>query len=558
MSCALLLSGCVKLHPMAHTLFPPKSTNNQTIRFHDVARAAGIDFKLGNANPDHVTALDAIGHGCAFLDFDGDGNLDVLLVGNAGARLYRNLGNGSFRDVTSEALPPSNGSHFLGCAVADYDGDGRPDIFLTGYGCTALYHNEGSGRFRDVTKGSGLEARGPSDWTTSAAWADIDGDGKLDLYVCRYVKFTPQSKQLCSYKTLDGAPIMMACGPTQYSVEKGSLYRNEGNGRFRDITAQAGLGDEHGSGLGCQFCDFNDSGRPSLYIANDQQYSDLYLNLGGGKFKNIGVISGTALGADGAVMSGMGVDWGDYDNNGRFDLLAANYAAQPKGLYHNEGNNTFVNDSYVSGIGAPTLLPLAFGAVFADLDNDGLLDIVFTNGHVQSHIEKVESGSTYLQSSQLLRNLGGGRFTDVTTETGPDFQRMILGRGIAVGDYDGDGRLDLLIVDDEGYPMLLHNDWSSTNHWIELRCVWKTPKTDAVGSKVTLTAGGVTQFREDRACGSYLSANQQIVHIGMGGTKVADKLDIRWPDGKRSTYASVAADHYYEATADTTRLRIIH
>ena len=425
--------------------------------FHDVARTAGLNLKLGHANLDSVNALEAVGHGCAFLDYDGDGPLDVLLVANAGARLYRNIGNEVFHDVTTQALPPAVGSHFLGCSVADYDGDGLPDIFLTGYGCTALYHNEGNGQFRDVTIGSGLEARGPYDWTTSAAWADVEGDGRLDLYVCRYVKFTPQSKQLCSYKALAGGPVMMACGPTQYPVEQGSLYRNLGNGHFQDITAKAGLGDAHGSGLGCQFCDFNDDGRPDLYIANDQQYSDLYLNLGGGRYKNIGVESGTALGADGAVMSGMGIDWGDYDNDGRFDLLAANYAAQPKGLYHNEGRNVFVNNSYISGIGATTILPLAFGAVFADLDNDGLLDIVLTNGHVQSRIERVKSGTTYLQSSQLLRNMGASS-SEITGRAGADFQRKILGRGIAVGDFDSDGRLDLLIVDDEGYPMLLHND----------------------------------------------------------------------------------------------------
>ncbi|HEV2473419.1 MAG TPA: VCBS repeat-containing protein, partial [Chthonomonadales bacterium] len=325
--------------------------------------------------------LQTIGRGCAFLDYDGDGRLDILIVLNSGARLYHNDGAGRFSDGTSAALPPPPAhAHFLGCSVADYDGDGWPDIFLTGYGSTALYHNQRNGTFKDVTRGSGLEARGPYDWTTSAAWAYLGDSAFPDLYVCRYVSFTPASKQLCSFRTLDGGSIQMACGPGTYPSEYGSLYRNLGGGHFKDATREAGLAGTHGNGLGCMFCDFNNDGRPDLYIANDTKPCDLYLNIGHGKFRNISAESGTAYGADGQVQSGMGVDWGDYDNDGRFDLLVANFAGQPKSLYHNEGHNYFSNVSYASGIGAASQTQLAFGASFVDVDNDGLLDIVFTNG----------------------------------------------------------------------------------------------------------------------------------------------------------------------------------
>ncbi|HLK57452.1 MAG TPA: CRTAC1 family protein [Chthonomonadaceae bacterium] len=512
-----------------------------------MAATAGLNFRWGHSDLDQLTILDTIGHGCAFLDYDGDGRPDILLVGNAGARLYHNQGDGTFADVTEHALPkPPAQAHFLGCAVADYDGDGHPDIFLSGYGCTALYHNEGNGIFRDVTSGSGLEARGPYDWTTSAAWADVDGDGRLDLYVCRYVRFTPESRQFCGYKGLDSAGLKMACGPASYPPLQGSLYHNEGGGHFKDITRVAGMGDAHGNALGCLFCDFNGDGKPDLYIANDTRPADLYLNLGKGRFRNIAVETGTAFGADGQAMSGMGLDWGDYDNDGRFDLLVANYAGQPKSLYHNEGNQLFTNATYQSGIGAASLRPLTFGAVFLDYDNDGLLDIAFTNGHVQSRVEQVERENSYRQSAQLFRNVGGGRFTDLSAETGPDFTRKIVGRGIAVGDYDGDGRLDLLVVDDEGAPLLLHNESRTPSHWLSLRCLRAPGGPDAVGATIEVLAGGKKRIGEVRAGGSYLSTNAPEIHFGLGNAIQADEIRVRWPDGRTGVFPAVAADHCYE------------
>lgn len=546
---ALLSAGCgVNRNPVTHAS-PPSQTASPTassspILYHDVAQTAGLTYRWGHVSLKGLNLLDTIGHGCAFLDYDGDGKLDILLVGSDHCLLYRNRGDQRFEDVTDRAFPGApRQPTLLGCAVADYDGDGRPDIFVSGYGRTILYHNEGNGTFRDVTVGSGLAARGQDDWTTSAAWADIEGNGRLDLYVCRYVRFNSHERQLCRYGGLDGKDLMMACGPLTYKPEQGSLYRNLGHGRFRDVTVESGLGSEHGNALACMFCDFNNDGKPDLYVANDQLQGDLFLNLGHGKFKNQGVEAGVAFNANGSIPAGMGIDWGDYDGDGRFDLLVADFSAQPKSLYRNEGA-AFSQASYTSGIGAATVRPLAFGAAFVDADNDGHPDIVLTNGHVASQIELTDSGQTYAQATQLLHNVGG-RFEDISAHVGADFSRKIVGRGIAIGDYDGDGREDLLIVDAEGAPLLLHNDSPPTNHWITLNCTSKAGGSAAIGARITLTAGSRKQIAEVRASGSYLSTNAPLVHFGLGSVTVVHSMDIRWPDGHASHFTTVPADKTY-------------
>ncbi len=479
-----LVIALVALIPSCHSHQQPPGPAKQPAAaspglFRDVAAAAGLSFHWGHSDWTRTTILDTIGHGCAFLDYDGDGRLDILLVGDTSCKLYHNRGNGTFEDVTERALPALNitpGTRLLGCAVADYDGDGKPDIFISGYGRTILLHNEGNGTFKDVTKGSGLEARGPYDWTTSAAWADLYADGKLALYVCRYVDFTPASEQLCFYDAMDGSKIKMACGPSSYKPEKGSLYRYEGNGHFKDVTVEAGLADTHGAGLACLFCDFNNNGRPDLFIANDRQLSDLYLNLGNGRFKNVGVASGTAYNADAQAMAGMGVSAGDYDNDGRFDLLVATFQNEPKSLFHNDGGMLFSQQGFPSGLSSPTLPFVAFSACFVDTGNRGLQDIVMTNGHVLSNVDKVDNSTSYLQATQLFRNRGNGTFADASAEAGPEFTRKIVGRGLAIGDFDGDGKLDLLLVNDEGAPMLLRNESKEANHWLEVRCMRSSGK----------------------------------------------------------------------------------
>lgn len=556
--CALALAGCRSSPPS-----PVRSASGATPPaasplFRDVARTAGLDFHWGPRDPRNLTIRDMMGFGCAFLDYDGDGKLDILLVASDHVELYRNRGDGAFENVTARAFPNAPRKPYLmGCSVCDYDGDGRPDLFISGYGRTILYHNEGNGTFQDVTAGSGLEARGPYDWTTSAAWADLDGDGRPDLYVCRYVVFTPSTRQFCTFKGIDGSDVVMTCGPSEYRPEVGSLYHNEGNGRFRDITREAGLSDAHGKGLGCMFCDFDNSGRPSLYIANDQLQQDLYVNLGHGRFKNIAPEAGVSYGSDGAFIAGMGVDWGDYDNDGRFDLLVSNFSGLPKALFHNEGHRLFAESGATAGIAAPSLTSLTFGANFIDVSNRGLLDILLANGHVQGLIEKADNTTSYYQSMLLFHNLGNGHFADISAQAGPDFTQKIVGRGVAVGDYDGDGRQDLLVVNAEGTPLLLHNE-GPRHHFLSLRCFARNGKSDALGARVTVKTGARTQMREVRAAGSYLSSDAPDVHFGLGENLKADKVTVRWPDGKTSVFASVAADHAYAVAETDKTLRRAH
>ena len=545
--CVLVLltfTACVRQNHTTPPIAKVNSPGRSDGIFRDVAPAAGINFLWGPRDPTKLTIREMMGFGCAFLDYDGDGKLDALLVTSDHVELYRNLDGSRFENVTSRAFPGSSPRPYLmGCAVCDFDGDGRPDIFVTGYGRTILYHNEG-GTFKDITQGSGLEARGPYDWTTSAAWSDVDGDGRPDLYVCRYVRFTPEDRQFCTSPGVDGKPVNGACQPTAYSPQKGSLFRNLGNGRFQDITEQAGLADTHGNGLGCRFCDFNADGHPDLYVANDQLPGDLFLGLGHGKFRNIGAESGTALSSNGGTVAGMGIAWGDYDNDGRFDLLVSNFSGQPKLLFHNEGGNLFFDAAPRASIVGASLPVLTFSAEMMDVDDDGLLDIVLFNGEVQSLVALVDPTRSYPERSLLFLNAGKGQFTDGTERAGPDFARKIVGRGAAVGDYDGDGRLDLLVVDAEGLPLLLHNE-SQVNHSITLRVLAADGKSDALGARVTLTNGSIRQIREVTCGGSYLSSNAPEVHFGLGSAASAELVAVSWPGGGSSSYRGLKSGRAY-------------
>lgn len=548
---ALGQSGCEARKPRSAARAAPLPEATGPLRFGDVTERAGIRYRWGHTSWVGLDILQTVGHGCAFLDYDGDGRLDVLLVGADRLLLFRNEGSGAFRDVSLQAfrgaqLTPG----ILGCAVADYDGDGRPDIFVSGYGRTILYHNEGNGTFRDVTANSGLEARGPDDWTTSAAWADVDGDGRLDLYVCRYVRFGAAGPRLCPNPGQDGKTVMMACGPRVYPPEKGSLYCNLGGGRFRDVTAESGLEGAHGNALACMFCDVQGKGRPDLYIANDQMPGDFFVNQGGGRFISQGIQDGVAFNANGSVPSGMGIDWADYTGSGRFALLVGDFANQPKSLYQNVGGFRFAQESYATGLAQATLKPLTFGAAFVDADNDGWPDIVLTNGQVWSQIDRVDRTQSYPQKPQILRNVRG-RFQDVSAMAGPAFQRPIVGRGIAIGDYDGDGRLDLLMVDEEGSPILLHNESPAANSWISLSCARGAGGSPAVGARVTITAGGRTQIGEVRSSGSYLSTNAPAVHFGLGRATTVDAVVIRWPGGRSTRLRDLACNRAYTITPES-------
>jgi enediyne biosynthesis protein E4 len=536
----LALSGasCPRTPPKDATT--PSSVTAGSPAFREVTKEAGLSYLWEIAGSRPLNILQTIGNGCAFLDFDGDGSLDILLVG-AKPALFKGDGKGHF--TPSSALPSLSG-HFLGCAVGDYDGDGFPDLYLSAYRGGTLLHNEQGKSFIDVTAASGLK---PQPWGTSCAWVELTpGSGKLDLVVANYAKFGPEPgiTQLCDGKDIDGKPVLTSCGPRHYEPVKATLFRNQGGGKFVGET----LAQTTGRGLGIAACDFNSTGKLSLSFANDEIAGDLLQTTEPGRFKNIGQEAGTAYDRDSNVHGGMGTDWGDYDNDGKLDLVAATFQNEPKSLYHNEGNDFFTDVSYPVGLGAATRPFVAFGTRFFDYDNDGWLDLAFANGHVQDNIARIDKSTTYRQTSQLFHNRGAvaknePQFEEVSAKLAA-LSKPMVGRGLATGDYDNDGKVDLLIVDSEGEPLLLHNETPTQGHWVGLALEGSKSNRSGYGARVTLEAGGQKLVRDCRADGSYLSSSDSRVHFGLGAAAKVDKLEIRWPNGQTETLTDCALDAY--------------
>ncbi len=528
---ALTLGGCFSTTATR----PSNAPKAPAGLFRDVSAAAGIHFTLGHGGRSPLTILETLGSGCALFDADGDGWLDVLLLGPDKVALYRNNHDGTFRDITAASGLRQEGK-WQGVATGDYDNDGRMDIFLTGYRCCALYHNEGGGRFRDVTRSSGLESRL---WGASACFADVDHDGFLDLYVTHYVKFYPDSNKFC----LQGG-LMSTCGPTNYDPERGTLYHNNRNGTFTDETARRGLADAHGNALGVAIADYDGDGWDDIAVANDQLPGDLYHNKGGGYFENVGLSSGTAYDLQGSAHAGMGLDWADYKDDGHLALLVTTYQHQPKSLYAQSPAmpGMFTDVSYMTGLGQATVNSVGFGAKFFDYDNDGLPDIVIANGHAVDNIARTDHTTTYPQVPQLFHNSGGGKMQEVTSQAGPDFSRPIVGRGLAVGDFDNDGRVDILMVNIEGHPLLLHNECRTPNHWLTLRLRGVQSNRDGIGAQLTIEAGGRRWRQVVSTGGSFMSASDVRPHLGLGAATQAASIKIRWPSGQVTTLRNVAGD----------------
>ncbi len=509
----------------------PKQIAGNTIRFVDVAQKAGLNYRFSVTGLRPPDILQTIGNGCALLDYDNDGNLDVLLVGTDHLALFRNNGRGHFRDVSQAMGLDKLRGHFLGCAVGDYDNDGYDDVYISGYRTALLLHNEAGKGFKDVTQAAGLK---PQPWGTACTWGDIDNDGRLDLFVGNYAKFDPKtSKRLCTEK---GGHVN-GCGPLNYFSLTGVLYHNDGGGKFRDVT-DIWHPSKFGKTLGAAFADYDRSGRAGLALANDEQYGELHQNMGN-TFQEVGGRHGVALDTRLRVHGGMGMDWGDYDNDGWLDQVVATYQEEPKCIYHNQGRGFFEDESYKVGIEAMTAPYVAFGVKWLDFDNSGWLGLMIANGHVDDDIARMDPTTTYRQPTQLFRNLRGKRFADLSTQSGPDLQRPIVGRGLAVGDFDNDGRVDALVVDSEGAPLLLHNQSRPVGHWLSFKLVGTKSNRDGIGALVTVTAGGLTQTRLCHTDGSYLSASDVRVHVGLGKAAVAETVSVRWPSGRRDTFRHV-------------------
>jgi len=523
------------------------------IRFVDVAAEAGLTLVNvhGDAAKDYI--LDTNGNGAAWFDYDGDGDLDALIVngstrermragGSPMAALYRGDGRGRFEDVTAIAGLDVRGWG-MGVCVADVDGDGLRDVYLTAFGPNRLLRNRGDGTFADVTDTAGV---GDTRWSTNCAFGDYDRDGDLDLYVANYVAFdeatipAPGTLPTCRFGTL---PVM--CGPRGLPGEPDVLYRNEGDGTFTDVTEEAGIDDPGRYGFGVLFSDLDGDAWLDIFVADDSVPNLFFRNQRDGTFVEEALLTGLALSGDGRAQAGMGADAGDYNGDGRLDLLVTNFSDDYNTLYENSGEGFFTDVSNAVGLGLTTFPFLAWGVGLRDFDNDGWLDVFTANGHVHPAADRSGLGTTYLQREQLFRNLGTGRFEDVGALAGPGLAGERSSRGAAFGDYDDDGDIDVLVVHMDDRPSLLRNDTPLAGHWIALGLEGTVGNRDAIGARVSVEAAGRIHVSEVRSGGSYLSHNDTRVHVGLGDATEVERVEIRWPDGTVETLSGLAVDEFY-------------
>jgi hypothetical protein len=509
------------------------------VRFEERAESAGIRFVLSNGGRSPLDILETIGSGCALADVTGDGALDALLVGKDACRLFAGDGRGRFRDVSEPWGLTGLRGHWIGAALGDVDNDGRADVYLSGYRTAAFLHNEGA-RLRDVTDAAGLRS---STWSASAGFADLDGDGRLDLVVGNYLQFGPGSRRFCN----DTGRAEHACAPATYPAEKPAVYRNLGNLRFRDVTRGSGLDRGYGYTLALAFFDFDRDGRPDIYLANDTAPGELWRNAGRFRFVNVADEVGCALGVYNKPQAGMGVDLADFDHSGELDLVVTAFAGEPYSLYRRQGP-VFENCSQSVGIGAATRPLLGFGVRFADLDNDGWEDLVFANGHVKDLVHLEDESRSYRQRMQMFRN-GGGWFEEVTDRAGGDIQARIVGRGLATGDVDGDGRLDVLVVDAEGRAHLLMNR-SAAGNWVRFRCRGRRANRPGYGARIRIRAPGVQNVGEVAAARGYASSSDPSIHFGLGRASAVVEAEVRWPSGKVQRFDNVPGNREWLVDED--------
>ena len=505
--------------------------------FTDVTEEAGIDFSHVNGANGRKYIIETVGAGGAFLDADGDGKLDIYLINGAEVpgtpspetkrnALYLNRGGTRFVDVTGAARVGDT-SYGMGCAAADIDNDGDLDLFLSNFGPDVLYRNEGNwpdGHFIDITETAGV---GDGRWSTSSAFADVDADGLVDLYVATYTSFTYDTHRLCSE---GGSGLQLYCGPEAYDGVPNILYRNRGNGRFEDITEEAGLFTDEGKDLGVVFGDVDGDGDPDLYVANDRTTNQLFVNDGQGRFEEMGFLAGAAFNEDGEVEAGMGVDMGDIDNDGLPDLFVTNFQWETNTLYHNLGDGMFMDETYTAGLGMGSIARLSWGTRIVDLDNDGDRDIIVAAGHLESDVEQTES-TTFPQRNQLYLNDGTGRFVEHKEVEGTALAVRKVSRGAATGDYDDDGDLDVLVTNCAGTPTLLRNDGGNENNWLSVRLEGTVSNRAAIGAKVEVVSGDLRQVDEVRAGSSYLSQSDLRLFFGLGSRERVDRLKVMWPSG---------------------------
>ncbi len=520
----------------------------------NVTTAAGIQFQHNSGAFGGKFLPETLGSGCAFLDYDRDSWQDILLVNGmdwpghqkqrSTLKLYRNNRNGTFSDVTKAAGLDIE-LYGMGVAVGDYNNDGFPDIFISCVGQSRLFRNTGKNTFVDVTKTSGLLGR--QGFSTSALWFDYDRDGLLDLFVCNYVRWSPEHDVFCS---LDGTHKSY-CTPEAYRGDTCWLFHNRGNGTFEDVTATSGIFDSSSKSLGVAMFDYDQDGWPDLLVANDTQPNKLYKNLRNGKFKDVGVEAGLAFSTEGKARAGMGVDTGDFENSGKAGVAITNFDNEMIGLYHSaavgsSGAITYDDIAMASGLGAASRSTLGFGCAFFDANLDGWMDLAVANGHIDETVRNIRGNVGYAQAPQLFLNQGGGKFRDIAREVGGGFETPIVGRGLAHGDFDNDGDLDLLMTTNNGPAYLYRNDQTGGNRSIRFRLVGTKSNRDAIGAIVKIFDGGLCQSRMVHGGSSYLSQSELPVTFGVGQNDKVERVTVEWPGGRTEEYKDLITGKTYE------------
>jgi len=519
----------------------------------DVTAKTGINF-THTADPSKKYIVESMSGGVILFDYDRDGwpdiyftnapTVDMAIKGEASLGvLYHNNHDGTFTDVTAKS-GLTKPCFAMGGAVGDYDNDGWPDLYVTCLGGNTLYHNNGDGTFTDVTAKAGVA---DGRWSTGASFGDYDSDGLVDLIVTNYVDFHLNdlpgfgSAPNCKYRG-----ISVQCGPRGLRGAGDSLFHNNGDGTFTDVSKAAGVSDPDGYyGMGVIWADFNNTGRPDIYVANDSTPKFLYKNLGNGIFKDIGLQSGTAVSEDGSEQASMGIAVGDYNHTGRPSLYVTNFSDENDLLYRNDGDWNFTEVSYASGVALPSLPWVKWGTAFVDLDNDGWLDLIAVSGHVYPQVDTLPSGPGYREPKLLSMNQKDGTFCDAGDQAGPALKEKRVSRGLAVGDLFNDGNMDVVISDIDGAPMILRNHGVPGRHWVSFELAGTKSNRLALNARLKIVAGGMTQTDEIHSGGSYLSQNDLRVHFGLGAATKIDSLEIRWPSGKVETLSNLAADQFY-------------
>ncbi len=518
------------------------------VRYVDVAGSAGISFQHDNAASPEKYLIETMGSGCGWIDYDQNGLLDLYLVNGASRRpntskhalrsaLYRNNGDGTFTDVTIKAGVDAEGLFGMGAAVGDYDNDGFPDLFVLGYGRCILFHNNGNGTFTDVTDRAGVG--NIRKWGSSAAWFDYDNDGLLDLVIANYVDWSPEQNFWCGDK---GPGLRSYCHPDVYRGQPPTLYHNNGDGTFSDVSKRSGVGIRPGNGLGVVTFDYDNDGWQDIFITNDQMPNFLFHNNRDGTFREIGYSAGVAVGIDGQFEAGMGTDAADTTGSGRSDLIVTHLDQQLARLYQNVGEGYFEDATFRSKISYATFHLSGFGTRFMDYDNDGARDLFMANGHVLDNIQRYHAETTYAEPKLMFRNVGHGIFENVSDQLGPDFLLPRVSRGAAIGDFDNDGDLDIIISNNGQAPQLLRNDGGNANHWFQLLLIGTRSNRDAVGARVKVTAGDVVLYDEKKGGMSYQSAQDPRLHFGLGQHPTVEEVEVKWPSGELTKLTNIKSD----------------